>query len=102
MKTGWALLAIVVILFLLFRTTKIQAAASIGNPNAPTPQPVPVLGPQGPNDGSNNPTGSGATMLPTGPDAATNWQVIKNILSGSQMTQPRGFSYGASSQPNVY
>ena len=55
------LLAIILlgIIFLSKNFFSVSSQPNTGNPNLPPPQPNPMIGPQGPNDGSNNTSGTG-------------------------------------------
>lgn len=68
-KEYWYLgLAIVLAIVIMKYGNKITSMASAGNPNYPPSQinldTTPGYGPQGPNDGSNNYSGSGSFKFP--------------------------------------
>lgn len=60
---GLAVLAVILLGIIFLSKNFFSATSDVakGNPNQPTPQgtPADLLGPQGPNDGSNSPVGSG-------------------------------------------
>jgi len=92
MKLIGLAVAIIIGYFVLKYTRIIKASTSTGNPNQPVSQMQLGLGPQGPNDGSNNYAGSGHTVLPT-----SELVIVRDYPIGT-----RGFQYGASIQENVY
>lgn len=91
MKMSLGIIVTLIIGLYLFSKWKVTGATSAGNPNQPPVQGALTLGPQGPNDGSNNYSGSGHTILPLGDRNPVSYPIYS-----------RGFSYGASRVPNVY
>lgn len=80
----------VIVALLIWKDTGIRNIINRGNPNYPDTQSRGMIGPQGPNDGSNSYDDSGHTVSP---------------IFGNAGTQPfptRGFAYGASDADGVY
>lgn len=82
MKTLGIIFVVIVGFYLLKSTSIFKASASTGNPNYPPSQDGLSIGPQGPNDGSNNYGGSGHTMIPIFAEQAPAQQIYS-----------RGFAY---------
>lgn len=57
-------IALILAIVILKYGNRISSLASSGNPNYPPAQDPSIIGPQGPNDGSNNPSGSGSYKFP--------------------------------------
>lgn len=92
MKQFWGIAVIIIVGIILFKYTNVfKSASSGGNPNYPPSQEVPMIGPQGPNDGSNTSIGNGHTISPIFPNGTP----VQPVYS-------RGFAYtGAAQYPGA-
>src|SRR5438876_2812272 len=93
---GW--LIVIGIALYLFNKAKIKAAVSAGNPNYPASQPVSMIGPQGPNDGSNNYSSSGHTVTPDG----TTGPIQSMIARGFRYVSGGSERYGVRQEYSAY